>query len=572
MTDVKAGDSAAAAGQPLVTVDPANGDLVGGLAGLRELIRAKQSQDKANDSAAKADAGVTNTTVAPVPNAISEQNGGENGKDSRNDKSMDSAKLPVKTSDIVYAEMTMADDSMRVFASQDDKLFLHVWTTETGRGAAYIQAAKRLLSNQRAFAVIKANGAKLFLNRRAEVQLADDGLVYRNKYKIVCRDKQACDAVAKLLNQGQVESAKPAAKQDKHAVASKADQPKHESKTNELQQGEQPRKEARADQTPVDELTRFADIKTAETEATKADVSPEVMLDKISDMLALAHKAKSGEWTAADSMKVFLAIGQASSEVLKRTMHLSDAVIYATLDELRRMRALGVPAVDGTYPILIDNVDKLGRDAGYTLLSSQDNFCEVVKKETTRGKQLVYDLAELPTLQAADEYVSAVARYCSVTNSAAVAKLFDGDAKIVRVSEVLKAVNGDGAKDDSNLIYVGDYDQFHGYVTKYILAAGWLINGDQVADSVLWAQFAGYGTDGLEADTYRYLLTNLPWISAIYSSDVLTDWADYLDVQKDDPSPLAAEAMRSQLAEHIRREIRHQTNDGKCAPQTEAKR
>ena len=210
-------------------------------------------------------------------------------------------------------------------------------------------------------------------------------------------------------------------------------------------------------------------------------------------------------------------VGKVSSAILADLLDIDEAAADDYIDRLRLMHALGYVRADGTYPILINKLSDLGKDVSYTLASEADNFRSVVHYEVVRGKKLVYDLDQVFMLKLADEYIQQVAEYCRATNSSDIKRLFDSATGEVKLSEVLQTISGD---DTHEALNTSEYDLFHRYVTKYMIAAGWV--SPNPTDGFPWLQLQVANTNGLTIDTMRYISSNLSWISCIYTDQLST--------------------------------------------------
>lgn len=259
----------------------------------------------------------------------------------------------------------------------------------------------------------------------------------------------------------------------------------------------------------VNESLRSSD--NDKKEADKIDVN---VVKTVLDVHKIV-KAAGDNPTLSDVVKTVLLLHQADGTVIKTLFGLDDARTAEIIDELRRMRALGGVQDDGSYRILIDSVKQLGKDAEYTLMSSADNYRAVVQKVPVRGRYLVYDLDELRTVQVAEEFTNAVANFCAASNSHLINHLFDNSVELdIPVSQVLQTISADEAAGGYN---TGDYELFNAYVTRYMLAAGWMADDNGYP----WFMFDVDKTNGLVNDILKYLMVNLPWIKAIYSPEVI---------------------------------------------------
>lgn len=457
-----------------VSTDPVTGEIVGGLAGLRELIRAKQEQ------AAQTDA--TTPSIEIKKDEPAKKSRRRNRSKNRKEVT-DGFVLPVKTGDIVYGEVTNCDgrtDDVKLFATSDDKLYIYNRSLYPAQMDDYVRVAKRLLSNRCAFDRVEAGDISGYLNKAAKVAIDGDCLVYQDKYRIDSQSSEVMQMAQKVVREREAAAA------------------------------------ATHDDKPVEPK-----VVAHDEVVEKVDANPSNLIDKVLAVQQVAKRvAGQGVIEPVDAMAIFLTLGQASTDLLEQTTGVDKVQADSVVDQLRRMRALGDQQPDGTYAMLIDRLDDLGKDVSYTLQSQADNFRAAVHTETVRGKKLVYDLDELFMVKAADEYLEQLAEFCRATPSRRVKRLFSGDSKVIKASEVLQAVSADH---DCNALNTADYELFHQYVTKYMLAAGWLVANH--SDGFPWLQFQVADTIGLTVDTLRYLMTNLGWVTAIYTNECLDSLA-----------------------------------------------
>ena len=588
-----------ASGASQVAYNPATGEVVGGLAGLREIIRMKNeimngntsesTDEKATAGQLSAGAGddqasgVTTNKSKRRRNRRRRRNNtsddasasqtGQPNSDNKNDSpvSDDEWQLPIDRQQIVYGEIIKKDaeiDDVRLFVSSDDKLYVYTSALYPDNVDEYKKAAAKLLSSQATFAMGRVAKVQLFINKQARLTVGQDSLVYLDEYRIDSSNERVFAMAKKLLNNQQTDDQPTKSDQsgDKtNEVASADDGQPNEQSVDEPaptaivtkvfhfgetagdikeiapEQFNKPTKDAKSNQRneadkssdnqatkpttnntkPVQKPT--ADNKNSSDKETDTDVSARV-LKALKLAKQIAKDLNDNKDVKINRiMEVILLVGKVSSAILADLLDTDEAAADDYIDRLRLMHALGYVRADGTYPILINKLSDLGKDVSYTLASEADNFRSVVHYEVVRGKKLVYDLDQVFMLKLADEYIQQVAEYCRATNSSDIKRLFDSATGEVKLSEVLQTISGD---DTHEALNTSEYDLFHRYVTKYMIAAGWV--SPNPTDGFPWLQLQVASTNGLTIDTMRYISSNLSWISCIYTDDILLSLAKQL--------------------------------------------
>ena len=588
-----------ASGASQVAYNPATGEVVGGLAGLREIIRMKNeimngntsesTDEKATAGQLSAGAGddqasgVTTNKSKRRRNRRRRRNNtsddasasqtGQPNSGNKNDSpvSDDEWQLPIDRQQIVYGEIIKKDaeiDDVRLFVSSDDKLYVYTSALYPDNVDEYKKAAAKLLSSQATFAMGRVAKVQLFINKQAHLTVGQDSLVYLDEYRIDSSNERVFAMAKKLLNNQQTDDQPMKSDQsgDKtNEVASADDGQPNEQSADEPaptaivtkvfhfgetagdikeiapEQFNKPTKDAKSNQRneadkssdnqatkpttnntkPVQKPT--ADNKNSRDKETDTDVSARV-LKALKLAKQIAKDLNDNKDVKINRiMEVILLVGKVSSAILADLLDTDEAAADDYIDRLRLMHALGYVRADGTYPILINKLSDLGKDVSYTLASEADNFRSVVHYEVVRGKKLVYDLDQVFMLKLADEYIQQVAEYCRATNSSDIKRLFDSATGEVKLSEVLQTISGD---DTHEALNTSEYDLFHRYVTKYMIAAGWV--SPNPTDGFPWLQLQVASTNGLTIDTMRYISSNLSWISCIYTDDILLSLAKQL--------------------------------------------
>ena len=588
-----------ASGASQVAYNPATGEVVGGLAGLREIIRMKNEIMNGNTpestdekaTAGQSSAGASNAQASGVTTNKSKRR--RNRRRRRNNTSDDAStsqtgqpnssnkddspvgddewQLPIDRRQIVYGEIIKKDaeiDDVRLFVSSDDKLYVYTSALYPDDADEYKRAAVKLLSSQATFAMGRVAKVQLFINKQAHLAVGQDSLVYLDEYRIDSSNERVFAMAKKLLNNQQTDDQPTKSDQsgDKtNEVASADDGQPNEQSVDEPaptaivtkvfhfgetagdikeiapEQFNKPTKDVKSN--PQNEVNKSSDNqvtkqttdnnkpvqkpttdnKNSSGKETDADVSARV-LKALKLAKQIAKDLNDNKDVKINRiMEVILLVGKVSSAILADLLDIDEAAADDYIDRLRLMHALGYVRADGTYPILINKLSDLGKDVSYTLASEADNFRSVVHYEVVRGKKLVYDLDQVFMLKLADEYIQQVAEYCRATNSSDIKRLFDSATGEVKLSEVLQTISGD---DTHEALNTSDYDLFHRYVTKYMIAAGWV--SPNPTDGFPWLQLQIANTNGLTIDTMRYISSNLSWISCIYTDDILLSLAKQL--------------------------------------------
>ena len=224
-----------ASGASQVAYNPATGEVVGGLAGLREIIRMKNeimngntsesTDEKATagqSSAGASDAQASGVTISKSKrrrnrrrrrdasdntsiNQTKQSNGGNNDNNSTND---DEWQLSIDRQQIVYGEIIKKDaeiDDVRLFVSSDDKLYVYTSALYPDNVDEYKRAAAKLLSSQATFAMGRVAKVQLFINKQAHLTVGQDSLVYLDEYRIDSSNERVFAMAKKLLNNQQTD-------------------------------------------------------------------------------------------------------------------------------------------------------------------------------------------------------------------------------------------------------------------------------------------------------------------------------------------------------------------------------
>lgn len=500
---------ASSSNQPIV--DQTTGDVVGGLAGLREIMRMRQE-------------------MAASAEQSDDSNKSKTSRSSRRRnrrKSVDTdnsgVTLPIESRQIVYGEIVGQGgrtDDVKLFVNDGGALFIYTKSVFPGEEDGYIKAASQLLSDSSIFRMAKVNSVQIFLNKSVALASADDCLTYLDKYRIDCHDDRVLAVAKRLVEQKEASQKKRSATTEQADAKEVSQERNAEVKIVEL--SKQAKNEH--DNSAGDNRNRGKDdaSKTAadnarqsnEQDKTQHSSLDDLTIAKFGEIKKVADKMSQSQSrdeaiSAVDLMQIFLLVGRASHRIATTLTDLDTATIQTLVSDLRLAGFLGAPLDDKTYPILVQKIDDLKpRTSDFT----QQQFDAAVRTEEVRGKTLVYDLDEVYLIDLADEYIARLAEYCRVSRSPRLRKLFADCDKTVTASQVLRTVSGD---DETDGLDVAEYELFHMHVTKYMLAAGWAIANP--SDGFPWMQFQVSKTYGLTLDTLRYIMVNLDWIASIYN-------------------------------------------------------
>ena len=225
-----------ASGASQVAYNPATGEVVGGLAGLREIIRMKNEIMNGNTSestdekatAGQSSAGASDVQTSGVTTSKSKRRRnrrrrrnntsddastsqtGQPNSGNKNDSpvSDDEWQLPIDRQQIVYGEIIKKDteiDDVRLFVSSDDKLYVYTSALYPDNVDEYKKAAAKLLSSQTTFAMGRVAKVQLFINKQAHLTVGQDSLVYLDEYRIDSSNERVFAMAKKLLNNQQTD-------------------------------------------------------------------------------------------------------------------------------------------------------------------------------------------------------------------------------------------------------------------------------------------------------------------------------------------------------------------------------
>lgn len=528
-----------------VAFDPSTGEVVGGLAGLRELIRIKKEQEENGGNLPQNLPTVSEQKKKQVvesqtaPNRQPSDTTKSKRKRSRRKKKSETNaqtnatgfKLPIRVEQVVYAEVAkvFGISDVKIYVVDNGRLFIYTRAVFAEHSVEYCKQATKMLTDAKRFMMAKVGDVQLFIARQTKLTVAEDSLIYAGKYRIDSCNERVFAMAKQMLSDNVSDADEPSVEQVVNA------------KTRVYQLGSKQGKEF--------EMTLEREkkpVKQAEQPESKIEIDSKKLIETIAKVQQIATKvAKSEQVDLEPMMEVFLLTNEASVDVLVKLVGIEPEVAESVVDGLRRMHALGVRRDDGTYPILIKSVRELGDDVSYTLQSTMDNYRSVVKVEDVRGKKLVYDLDEMALVIAADEYITCLANYCRLSRDVRLRQLFDeADDKVI-ASEVLQTVSAD---EDRNALNTAEYDLFHSCVTKYMLAAGWVMGNP--TDGYPWVQLNVEKTFGLDLDTMRYIQANLDWIKSIYTMNNLRSLRAQV-MRLSMPNKLGAQALQADLASRL---------------------
>ena len=159
---------------------------------------------------------------------------------------------------------------------------------------------------------------------------------------------------------------------------------------------------------------------------------------------------------------------------------------------------------------------------------------------------LTYDLEMPSQTKMAGEFLSVLGKYCSKTKSENLLKLMRRK-KQLSVNEVLRAVSFNG-----HVPYYSandDFENFHNFVTRYLIESGWLIDFPKI---ILRVQ----GIAMLRLSVFKYILKNWNWIIAIYDFRVLEELAIHYGQVSLKNSAIEEDALRREFIRKVlKREI-----------------
>lgn len=535
-----------------VAFDPSTGEVVGGLAGLRELIRIKKEQEESGGNLPQNLPTVSEQKKKQVvesqtaPNRQPSDTTKSKRKRSRRKKKSETNaqtnatgfKLPIRVEQVVYAEVAkvFGISDVKIYVVDDGRLFIYTRAVFAEHSAEYCKQATKMLTDAKRFMMAKVGDVQLFIARQTKLTVAEDSLIYAGKYRIDSCNERVFAMAKQMLSDNVSDADEPSVEQVVNA------------KTRVYQLGSKQGKEfemtLEREKKPVKQAEKSKS--KSEKQESKIEIDSKKLIETIAKVQQIATKvAKSEQVDLEPMMEVFLLINEASVDVLVKLVGIEPEVAESVVDGLRRMYALGVRRDDGTYPILIKSVRELGDDVSYTLQSTMDNYRSVVKVEDVRGKKLVYDLDEMALVIAADEYITCLANYCRLSRDVRLRQLFDEADDKVLASEVLQTVSAD---EDRNALNTAEYDLFHSCVTKYMLAAGWVMGNP--TDGYPWVQLNVEKTFGLDLDTMRYIQANLDWIKSIYTTNNLRSLRAQV-VRLSMPNKLGAQALQADLASRL---------------------
>lgn len=532
-----------------VAFDPSTGEVVGGLAGLREIIRIKKEQEENGGSLPQNLPTVSeqkNKQVVESQTAPNRQPGDatkSKRKRSRRKKKSEAQtqanetgfKLPIRVEQVVYAEVAkvFGISDVKIYVVDDGRLFIYTRAVFAEHSAEYCKQATKMLTDAKRFMMAKVGDVQLFIARQTKLTVAEDSLIYAGKYRIDSCNERVFVMAKQMLSDNVSDTDEPSVEQVVNA------------KTRVYQLGSKQGKEFEMTLEREKKSVQQAEKSKSKSEKQepKIEIDSKKLIETIAKVQQIATKvAKSEQVDLEPMMEVFLLTNEASVDVLVKLVGIEPEVAESVVDGLRRMHALGVRRDDGTYPILIKSVRELGDDVSYTLQSTMDNYRSVVKVEDVRGKKLVYDLDEMALVIAADEYITCLANYCRLSRDVRLRQLFDEADDKVLASEVLQTVSAD---EDCNALNTAEYDLFHSCVTKYMLAAGWVMGNP--TDGYPWVQLNVEKTFGLDLDTLRYIQANLDWIKSIYTMNNLRSLRAQV-MRLSMPNKLGAQALQADLA------------------------
>ena len=191
---------ASSSNQPIV--DQTTGDVVGGLAGLREIMRMRQ--EMAASAEQSDDANKSKTSRSSRRRNRRKSVGADNS----------GVTLPIESRQIVYGEIVGQGgrtDDVKLFVNDGGALFIYTKSVFPGEEDGYIKSASQLLSDSSIFRMAKVNSVQIFLNKSVALASADDCLTYLDKYRIDCHDGRVLAVAKRLVEQKEASQKKRSA-------------------------------------------------------------------------------------------------------------------------------------------------------------------------------------------------------------------------------------------------------------------------------------------------------------------------------------------------------------------------
>lgn len=154
---------------------------------------------------------------------------------------------------------------------------------------------------------------------------------------------------------------------------------------------------------------------------------------------------------------------------------------------------------------------------------------------------LTYDLEMPSQIKMAGDFLNVLGKYCSKTKSEDLLKLMRRE-KQLSVSEVLRAVSFNGRVPYYNAN--DDFENFHNFVTRYLMESGWLIDFPKI---ILGVQ----GIAMLRLSIFKHILKNWNWIIAIYDFRVLEELAIHYGQVSLKNSAIEEDALRREFIRKV---------------------
>ena len=154
---------------------------------------------------------------------------------------------------------------------------------------------------------------------------------------------------------------------------------------------------------------------------------------------------------------------------------------------------------------------------------------------------LTHDLEMPSQTKMAEEFLSVLGKYCSKTKSENLLRLMSQKNQL-SVSEVLRAISFNG-----RIPYYSandDFENFHNFVTRYLIESGWLIDFPKIVLRVR-------GIAMLRLSIFKYILKNWNWIIAIYDFRVLEELAIHYGQVSLKNSAIEEDALRREFIRKV---------------------
>lgn len=444
-----------------VSTDPITGEVVGGLKGLRQLIKAKSELNAQS----------TKPTTGLEPNKqrkSSRQSDDNLANSNTNKEELDSSKAThelnqkqqqrvrllegIKPDDILYGETSK---NTALFFLRRGNL-VYRYSDDLFPDAdrlKFVREAYRLFrQNSRLywFDDSKDQRIRLYLNKKGDVRLTASGLAWGNKYLLVSSDNPNFARANKLIHIQDIKSNR----------------------------------------------TNLIGKESLAANHNKSSLSMADRIVKVQEII----KVSGSDPTSEQAGQIIILLGEASIGLLQKVLEIDHVKAETLIDSLRLKRVLGAPDDDGHYSIAISNIDEVAKMVND---SENGDFDSLIKQINLGQNKLVYDLNNIGSVLVAEEFMDLLAHYTKATDNEKIKKLLSDESKPISASGLMELV-GHGL--DHGLDNI-DFMRFHLCVTKNLLM-------NNRFDYIIPILSGAGGASSLRADVARYIISNFDWISA----------------------------------------------------------